>query len=328
MSPAPTLLKFRAGHVTTIPTAENEPKRVHVWDDASILAVNAATAAARPLLVRGEPGVGKSQLARATAVELGREFVMETVNLRTEPDDLLWRFDAVARLAEAQLQGALPQEGTRDVERCLDLRNFVRPGLLWWALSWHTAQEVSKTERPPSHAAADPGNGVIALIDEIDKADSSVPNSLLQALGDRRFRPPGWPHDIESEGAAPLVFITTNEDRSLPNAFLRRCLVLFLELERGDGLIGQLMTRGRQHFNEDEIDDGVLEEAAKQLSDDRSRIQRLGLSAPGQAEYLDLLRALHEQTKTGGAQRRVDQLELLERIRKFVFHKHPEETTE
>ncbi|HND55495.1 MAG TPA: AAA family ATPase, partial [Pirellulaceae bacterium] len=79
----------------------------HVFDSASIAAVNGALAANRPLLVSGEPGVGKSQLAAAVAAELGRPFVSLTANSRTEVSDLLWRFDAVARLAEAQLCGAI-----------------------------------------------------------------------------------------------------------------------------------------------------------------------------------------------------------------------------
>ena len=79
----------------------------HIIDEDSLLAINATLATARPLLVRGEPGVGKSQLARAAAVALGRAFVPHAIDARTETRDLLWSVDAVARLAEAQLVGAL-----------------------------------------------------------------------------------------------------------------------------------------------------------------------------------------------------------------------------
>src|SRR5512145_637776 len=82
-------------------------EKVHVLEKTAIHAVNAALAARRPLLVRGEPGTGKSQLARAAAVAMNRPFLSHVVDSRTTAEDLLWRFDAVGRLAEAQLAGAL-----------------------------------------------------------------------------------------------------------------------------------------------------------------------------------------------------------------------------
>ena len=86
------------------------PELVHVFDEATIQAVDAALAAQRPLLVRGEPGIGKTQLARAVAKDLGRAYVQRVVDVRTESRDLMWRFDAVERLAEAQLRGALGEK--------------------------------------------------------------------------------------------------------------------------------------------------------------------------------------------------------------------------
>ena len=100
-------LTAQHGDTVVLAASPTVPEPVHVWDRREIAAVNAALAAKRPLLVRGEPGIGKSQLARAAAKALGRAFVPCVVDSRTESRDLLWHYDAVARLADAQLLGAL-----------------------------------------------------------------------------------------------------------------------------------------------------------------------------------------------------------------------------
>jgi hypothetical protein len=100
-------LEIADNAIITLAATGDMPEAVHQFDPRQIRAINAALAARRPLLVRGEPGIGKSQLARAAAKSLGRVFISHTVDVRTESRDLLWHFDAVARLAEAQLLGAL-----------------------------------------------------------------------------------------------------------------------------------------------------------------------------------------------------------------------------
>ena len=94
-----------------LPVRGGPADQVHLFEAEDIQAINAALAAERPLLVRGEPGSGKSQLARAAAQCLGRAFISFTVDSRTESRDLLWEFDAVQRLADAQLTAALPPKG-------------------------------------------------------------------------------------------------------------------------------------------------------------------------------------------------------------------------
>jgi MoxR-like ATPase len=294
----------------------------HLFEPRDVDAVNASLAAGRPLLVRGEPGAGKSQLARAAAQSLGRAFVSKVIDARTESRDLLWTFDAVRRLADAQVLGAGGAK-KETVARELDELRYVSPGPLWWAFDWqgalNPADGITLTE-PPVAAGCSPDNGTVVLLDELDKADSSVPNGLLDALGHGSFEGPGR-RRIECGAIPPLVVVTTNEERSLPDAFLRRCLVLQLRLPPDkDHLVEWLKQRGRAHFKPDELADSVFEKAAQLLADDRQRLSRQGLTPPGGAEYLDLLRAVarsepdHDQ-----------QLQLLERVAQFALRKHPED---
>lgn len=307
--------------VITLPSPPGMPERVHAFDEQSIAAVNAALAAQRPLLVRGEPGVGKTQLAEAVAARLRRAFYPFTVDSRTESRDVLWRFDAVMRLARAQLCAAL-HEDAASAERQLAVTNFVHPGPLWWAFDAQSAQAANGGRPPPGPQdnARRMKNGWVVLIDEIDKAESDVPNGLLEALGAGQFTPEGWGHAITVTGVPPLIFLTTNEERVLPDAFLRRCLVLHLALPREDkALMTYLQQRGKEHFGT-KTHETVLEEAARQLLEDRRYAEQEQLSPlPGQAEYLDLLRVV-----IGQAPHDVEkQKTLLDKARLFTLRKHP-----
>lgn len=303
----------------------------HVFEKDDVEAVNAALAARRPLLVRGEPGAGKSQLARAAAAALGRAFVGTVVDARTESRDLLWSFDAVRRLAEAQVYGAvrrskagdepaLAEEAQKEADDPLDERNYTAPGPLWWAFDWDDASRQagrSRAATPPIPARCSPEEGVVVLVDEIDKADSSVPNGLLGSLGDGFFDGPGGQR-VKCGEIEPLVMVTTNEERSLPDAFLRRCLVHKMSLPSGrQGLYEWLVRRGRAHFGEG-LDQRVLDRAAELLAGDRESYREIGLAPPGGAEYLDLLRVVAE--RGDGLE---EQLSMLEEVSKFVLHKHP-----
>lgn len=297
----------------------NLPERVHVFDVDSLKAVNAALAAKRPLLVRGEPGIGKSQLARAVAKTLKRRFVQYVIDAHCESQDLLWHFDAVQRLADAQLGNAAGWTPGQMRDQ-LQLGNYIHPGPLWWAFDWDGANDQAKKlglPAPRQEEDSDEENGCVLLIDEIDKAEMDVPNGLLEALGEGRFTPKGFPVAVEASATPPLVIITTNEERALPNAFLRRCLVLHLRLESQDqDLITVLAERGQAHFPK--LDQEVLRSAAHLLRQDRQHAQENQLHPlPGLAEYLDLLRAVQEQAKTSEGQ-----IELLEEVARFVVRKH------
>ena len=343
-------LTAQPGDTVVLAASPTVPEPVHVWDHREIAAVNAALAAKRPLLVRGEPGIGKSQLARAAAKSLGRTFVPCVVDSRTESRDLLWHYDAVARLADAQLLGALRYDDVMETATLtptplpegdglnssartqLAVRNYLQPRPLWWAFDWPNAlaQAMKVGQKPPSQADdGDPLNGCLVLIDEIDKAESDVPNGLLEALGSGSFAPPDMEKPVEAKGEPPLVIITTNEERALPDAFIRRCLVLHLRLpEQRDDLIAHLMARALAHFPQSrfpQATEDLLRRAAELLVQDRETARREHwLPLPGQAEYLDLLRAVLGLDGEEGLASGYDAATLLEQVSGFVLAKHPD----
>lgn len=293
--------------------------QVHLLSVTEIHAINAAIAAGRPLLVRGEPGTGKSQLARAAAKKLNRVFISHVIDARTESRDLMWSFDAVMRLANAQLSGSLQQDA-QQARQELAVENYLQPGPLWWAFDW--ADATSQAERvqvlPPTQP--DGGgwqNGSVLLLDEIDKAESETPNGLLEALGARQFTPLGRSKPVCVQGGLPLVVITTNEERALPDAFLRRCLVLRLGLPAEEPeLIALLMQRGKAHFPK--ASEELLRKAAEMLSKDRhAALEAQVTPRPGQAEYLDLLRAVLSLERT-----KAKQMALLEVVAQYTLRKH------
>ncbi|MGY6216137.1 AAA family ATPase [Methylolobus aquaticus] len=300
------------------------PESVHIFTEQAAWAIRAALAAQRPLLVRGEPGTGKSQLARAAAEVLGRLFVAEVVDSRSESRDLQWRYDAVGRLGDAQALGAsgLSYE---EVRQRLEPGNYVSPGPLWWVFDWDAALEQHArgggqyaAPQPPDDWT--PALGSVLLIDEIDKADADLPNGLLETLGNGAF---GVPWRKEPVGApsgipTPLVVITTNEERELPAAFVRRCLVLNLQLpEDREALIQALVERGKAHFK-DTCAESVYRTAAEQLWDDRQLAENQGVMPPGQAEYLDMLRVVVTIEPNKRRQKA-----LLDQISVFALKKHP-----
>lgn len=344
-----TFMNIDAGHVEALPAVGGRPVQAHVFDAESIAAIDAALAAQRPLLLRGEPGIGKSQLARAAALVLRRAYVQQVVDARTESSDLLWSYDAVARLADAQLQGALkamPTGPNKSVRERLAVRRYVTPGPLWWAFHWESARAQARIggaaePKPPdvgdaarradSRRRCDPANGCVVLIDEIDKAESDVPNGLLEALGAGQFRPLGSTRHVVATGPQPLVMITTNEERALPDAFLRRCMVLHMRLPSVRNAPAEfkrkLMERGRAHFRApgNRASSELLEQAADLLIEDRRAAEQARrMPLPGQAEYLDLVRAVlclcGDDAEAQGA--------VLGRIADFALKKHPDAISE
>ncbi len=294
-------------------------RRVHLFTPDEVLAVDTALGAERPLLVLGEPGSGKTQLGAAVAAALGCPFAPYTVDARTEPGDLLYRIDYVSRLAKAQVIREIPT-GERDT--ALDEEGFLIPGPLWWALDFEGARGFDRGMKPERSDCFRPDMPVVVLIDEIDKAEPDVPNSLLEVLGEERFRAPSRMVEREPERqVAPLVIIASNDERDLPDAFLRRCVVMVISFEEGDSDF--LPDRGKLHFPE--LHPDVVAAAALDLLEDRRHI--VDGPRPGLAEYLDMLRVLArspEPANDSVAKRRERQLDLLKQVRRFTFQKFAE----
>jgi len=271
----------------------HEGEFTHCFEEQSVAAIRAALGARRPLLVRGEPGVGKSQLAKAAARALQRPLVSHVVTGRTEARDLHYRFDAVARLAQAQVL-ALAAKHAADGLDLLDEQKYVQPGPLWWVFNWDSADAQNGATRVHGVRPEDPDpawkwkketGSVVLLLDEIDKADPDVPNDLLVPLGDNTFRVEETGVDVYRTREL-FVVITTNDERELPPAFLRRCVVAVLDRPRGD----RLVAIARAHHPE--VSDAMVrtvEEAADRFAEESEKVP--GARKPGTAEILDALRA-------------------------------------
>jgi MoxR-like ATPase len=253
------------------------------------LAVNVALATGRPLLVRGLPGTGKSSLAADVAEKLRWRYYESVVSSRTQARDLQWTFDAVKRLSDAQIAGA----GGDAATGLPDDAAYIKPGVLWWAFDREQARRRGLTQAELAEAGlatltdpAEPRGSrrAVVLIDEIDKADPDVPNDLLVPLGSFRFELDDT--TVVQAREPPLVIITTNEERDLPRAFLRRCVTLLLEPPKDP----RLRRIARAHFPDDP-DDATLAEILTQYRTVQARQHSHGTPQASIAEFLDAVAA-------------------------------------
>ncbi|MGM3275870.1 AAA family ATPase [Ralstonia sp. 24A2] len=194
-------------NTTTSPAASNQRARFegseqYVATDDLKLAVNASMTLQRPLLIKGEPGTGKTMLAEEVAAALGMPLLQWHVKSTTKAQQGLYEYDAVSRLRDSQLGD---KESSNRVH---DIRNYIVKGVLWQAF---------EADEP-----------VVLLIDEIDKADIEFPNDLLRELDRMEFYVYETRETIRAKHR-PLVIITSNNEKELPDAFLRRCFFHYIK---------------------------------------------------------------------------------------------------
>lgn len=235
--------------------------------DELAAAVNAAITVERPLLVKGEPGTGKTELAHQVATALDMPLIEWHVKSTTRAVQGLYEYDAVSRLRDSQLGD----------EKVHDVANYIRPGKLWDAF---TADER-----------------VVLLIDEIDKADIEFPNDLLQELDRMAFHVYETGETIAAKHR-PVVIITSNNEKDLPDAFLRRCFFHYIRFPDADAL------RAIIELHHPGLKPALLAEALTQFYDIR---ETPGLKKrPSTSEVLDWLKLIlaedlsAEDLKRGG----------------------------
>lgn len=182
-----------------------EGTKQYVSTDDLTVAVNAAIALERPLLVKGEPGTGKTELALQVAKALDLPILEWNIKSTTKAQQGLYEYDAVSRLRDSQL----------GEEKVHDVANYIKKGKLW--------QAFEAEER------------LVLLIDEIDKADIEFPNDLLQELDKMEFHVYETGETIKAK-MRPIVIITSNNEKELPDAFLRRCFFHYIRFPESDVL--------------------------------------------------------------------------------------------
>ncbi len=211
-------------------TARFEGTADYVATDDLKVAVNAAVTLQRPLLVKGEPGTGKTELARQVATALGAKMIEWNIKSTTKAQQGLYEYDAVSRLRDSQLGD----------ERVHDISNYIKRGKLWEAF--------------------EAGERIVLLIDEIDKADIEFPNDLLQELDKMEFHVYETGETIRARHR-PIIIITSNNEKELPDAFLRRCFFHYIRFPDMDtmakivevhhpGIKPQLLTTALTQFYE------------------------------------------------------------------------------
>jgi MoxR-like ATPase len=328
--------------------------RIYLCDEAAKLAVQVALVTGRPLLVRGEPGTGKSSLAAYVARQMNARYYEHVVTARTQASDLLWTFDAVRRLGDAQARSYMGRRPLGDNQRRaatqptparakpeLDDYDYVMPGVLWWAFDRTSARRrgapdghpyaISFAVEPYADVNAQRSrDSAVVLIDEIDKADPDVPNNLLVPLGSLEFRVAETGTLVryrqagrETAASAArrsandrlLIVITTNDERELPQAFLRRCVVH--QLEHPD--IERLIQIATLHFDRPpgsftQQDKQLCHRIAAKVDEIRQQVGS-GTRKPSTAEFLDAVRACRRLVMDTAANRDyAGSWELLERL--------------
>jgi MoxR-like ATPase len=263
----------------------------YVFTDKIAIAVDVSLATGRPLLVSGPPGSGKSSLAPVMSDILNWRYLHEVFTSRTRLEDLTGDIDQLRRLNDAQ---------QRDENPLPERWAYLEPGILWWAYDQDSASRRGQDQKdidnliqqigdnyalPDNPSEGLSTNNVVILLDEIDKADPDLPNDLLEPLDRKRFDVPQGPTVNAKNKQQVLVIITTNEERELPPAFLRRCINLRLT----DPDETQLLTIAKHHYPK--VAQKLRSDIANKLIEQRDTAKELDLRPPSTSEYLDAIEA-------------------------------------
>jgi MoxR-like ATPase len=262
--------------------ASDDKADTYVYTPRTILALNIALATNRPLIIFGEPGSGKSTLAWNASRVLGWRYYKRMITSRTQASDLLYTFDALRRLNDA------------NAERLQADQHYVEPGTLWWAFDPATAVHRGKRVRlEEKDRAEDPRQGeateqAVVLLDEIDKADPDVPNDLLEAFDLKAFTVSETNDRIQAEAKRKILLIlTTNNERELPPAFMRRCVRLTLgipaEAKEQEDWFVQIARQREGDLNP------LYRNVAREVVKLRAQARKSNLRPPGTGEFLDTL---------------------------------------
>lgn len=244
-------------------------------------AVNVALTLRMPLLVTGDPGTGKTQLAYRMAAELGLGPVLRfNTKSSSTASELFYTFDTVRQFAQSQLEAA--------AGRALpDARQFVRPQALGRAILSALEPAEVETQLGPGHRHAQALRSLV-LIDEIDKAPRDFPNDLLNQIEEREFHLPELgAHFRAPEALAPVIVITSNSERQLPEAFLRRCVYHHIEFPKDLDELQQILGQRLQSL---QLNSARMTDALQLFF--RVREEKAFSRAPSTSELLDWLRAL------------------------------------
>ena len=246
-------------------TSKFEGTERYVATEDLMMAVNAAVTLARPLLVKGEPGTGKTQLAEEIALALDKPLYRWHVKSTTKAQHGLYEYDAVSRLRDSQLGDA----------KVHDIGNYIIPGRLWEA--FRSARQA------------------VLLIDEIDKADIEFPNDLLHELDRMRFYINETGREVVAK-ERPFVIITSNAEKELPDAFLRRCVFHFIDFPE------KSLMKDIVRVHHPKIEESLVDQAIETFFEIRS-MTRLR-KRPSTSELVDWIAVLK---RTGVKDVRLDQ---------------------
>lgn len=284
-----------------IPTPEQQPQGKnldgsnrqyypYIPSDGLVKAVKLAIALKRPLLLEGEPGCGKTQLAYALVYQLSQRkadqiewhpFFEWNIKSNSKAQSGLYTIDAVERLREAQMIGVSRSSRmttSKIQQKVKDPKNYRKFGPLGNAI-----RSVDKR--------------AVLLIDEIDKADNSFCNDLLFELEQFRFSIPETNEDFPPPPEPPIIILTSNRERPLPDAFLRRCLYFYIEFPDADNLRSIIKERFKDKNKVNNIDE-LFDKAINCFEDIRADMKLTGHRQPSTSEFIDFLEALRDKKIT------------------------------